>query len=206
MATYVGTVYNDTYTGGAQTQYGLDGNDTLSPRSKYDNKSYFLYGGNGNDTLVAFNYNDQIYGGRGSDYLQGYGGDDFLEGGSGNDELHGDYGNDILSGGIGSDNFIFDSKLNANKNTDTITDFDGTYDTILLDNAIFQGIGGSGQFLPANRFVIGSEATTDKQRIIYNDNNGRLYYDPDGSGSADKIRFAVLDKDLPMTNTDFYII
>ena len=31
MATFVGTVFDDYYTGGAKNQYGLDGNDTLLP-------------------------------------------------------------------------------------------------------------------------------------------------------------------------------
>ena len=203
MATYVGTVFNDYYTGGAANQYGLDGNDTLSPKN--DNKAYRLYGGNGSDSLDAYNSADEIYGGAGSDFLRGYGGDDYLEGGSGADKLRGDNGNDILNGGKGADIFVFSSQLNANKNFDSVVDFKVDQDIFYLDNNVFSGIGGSKTYLAPEKFVVGTNATSSTQRIIYNPDNGVLFYDPDGSGPQAKVKFAGLNDKLDLTSHDFWV-
>ena len=206
MATFIGTVYDDTYYGSAAKQYGIDGDDTLSPKS--DSKAYTLYGGNGDDTLIGYSYNDEIYGGAQDDFLQGYGGDDYLEGGSGNDRLYGQYGNDELSGGRGQDSFYFDSKLDAKKNFDTITDFvhGSGGDLMVLDKTIFAGVGNPDTFLQSKKFEIGSEATSSKTRILYNQNKGVVYYDPDGSGSKSATKFVHVDKYMTLSHDDFYIV
>jgi Ca2+-binding RTX toxin-like protein len=206
MATYVGDNFPNEYYGSAQTQYGLDAADILSPR--FDNKSYFLYGGNGNDRCIGYNFDDEIYGGRGDDYLQGYGGDDYIEGGSGADDIHGDYGNDYLSGGPGPDSFTFDSKLNASKNFDFIDDFASGPggDLMLLSKGIFKGAGKAGDFLPASRFEVGSKATEPDTRIVYYKAKGVAFYDPDGSGSQSHTRFVKVSQGMDLGNTDFYLI
>ncbi|MEP0323226.1 calcium-binding protein [Bauldia litoralis] len=204
MATYIGTIYNDVYTGSAQNQYGIDGADFLSPSS--DNKAYYLYGGNGNDDLYGFSFNDELYGGSGKDLIVGLNGNDYIEGGSGNDMLYGSYGNDELSGGRGKDIFVFDTKLSSKNNLDTITDYDTSKDLIDLDKAIFTKIGKVGHTLKSNKFVVGNKAKDSKDRIIYNDDNGVLKYDPDGNGSKNAKKFAILDSDLDMSHNDFFVI
>ncbi|WP_421723113.1 calcium-binding protein [Bauldia sp.] len=204
MATYIGTLGNDFWTGSQQTQYGLDGNDFLSPTA--DNKSYFLYGGNGKDELVGFNQDDELYGGRGADDLFGLKGDDVLEGDGGSDFLFGGKGNDLLSGGKGQDVFVFNTKLNADKNVDTITDFDVTKDFIDLDKSIFTKAGPVGETLQAKKFVIGKKAEDNNDRVIYNDGNGVIKYDPDGTGPDKATEFAVVDAKLAMSHVDFFVI
>ena len=126
MATYIGNDNNNTNNGSQQNQYGIGGDDSLTPSS--DSKSYFLYGGNGDDQLWAISYDDELYGGANNDELHGYDGNDYLDGGSGADDLYGDYGNDILSGGRDSDWFFFDTELNKSKNFDKILDFESGTD------------------------------------------------------------------------------
>jgi len=204
MATYIGTIYDDTWYGNQKYQYGLDGDDTLSPAK--DNKAYVLFGGTGDDFLSAFNFNDQIYGGPGRDTIYGYSGDDYIEGGTGNDMIFGNYGNDYLSGGKGRDVFVFDSGLNKKNNVDTITDYNTNKDLMDLDKSIFTKIGPVGESLKAKKFVIGSQAQDSSDRIIYNNKNGVLKYDPDGTGPDSPTKFAVLDSHLDLTNADFFVI
>ena len=51
----------------------------------------------------------------------------------------------------------------------------------------------------------GSSAHDRSDRIIYNDDTGYLYYDPDGTGSASKKVIAKLSKNLSITEKDFFI-
>ncbi|TNE63534.1 MAG: hypothetical protein EP335_09705, partial [Alphaproteobacteria bacterium] len=62
-----------------------------------------LAGGEGRDTLVGNNSDNDLAGGNGDDYLQGHGGDDTVAGGDGNDGINGGDGNDSLLGGNGAD-------------------------------------------------------------------------------------------------------
>jgi Ca2+-binding RTX toxin-like protein len=93
------------------TLSGSDGHDTL--RAFGFNGFLSLYGGAGDDILVAGNVastlngglgNDSISGSDGNDLLQGDWGDDMLFGGDGDDNLDGWYGNDVLQAGAGDDN------------------------------------------------------------------------------------------------------
>jgi Ca2+-binding RTX toxin-like protein len=42
-------------------------------------------------------------------------------------------------------------------------------------------------------------------RIIYETDNGRLYFDRDGSGGAAKVHFATLNTNLVLNNADFFV-
>lgn len=204
MATYVGTVFNDTHFGPEGTQYGLDGNDRLS--GTVNNKQYQLYGGDGRDELDGFDFDDWLYGGNGNDTMIGRGGFDLLEGGTGADALYGGLGNDTLIGGPGDDLFIFDTVIKPKTNVDRVEDFKVGSDLTELDNDIFTGVGAANAFLAAARFVSGNDFTTTAQRIQYVPRTGNAFYDPDGSGPAAKIHFAVYDKQLTIDNFDFFII
>ena len=204
MSTYIGTVFNDTNYYSEQTQYGLDGDDVLAPSN--NNKAYFLYGGNGADDLWGYSYDDELYGGRGSDYLSALNGDDLLEGGGGDDFLRGGNGNDTMSGGPGRDSFIFDTALNKKTNVDTIEDFKPGKDLIDLDDTIFTKVGSAGTFLKSKKFETGKDASNKKVRILYDDKKGVIKYDPDGSGSKNATKFAVVDPKLKIDHDDFFII
>jgi len=69
----------------------------------------FLYGGDGNDTLVGGPGDDRLFGGRGDDVLDGAAGDDLLFGGAGDDELRSGDGDDRLFGGSGGDEMFGDA-------------------------------------------------------------------------------------------------
>lgn len=176
----------------------------------------------GNDRIIGGGLDDQLLGNRGNDRIFGRAGSDILLGESGNDRLYGEadedlllggLGNDILNGGrqsdylfggAGEDSFVFDVKPRT-ATADYIGDFKPADDTILLDSAIYTEVGAVGPMNPG-RFYIGAVAHDATDRIIYNSANGRLFYDPDGTGPDAAIRIATLLIELPMTADDFTII
>jgi Ca2+-binding RTX toxin-like protein len=128
--------------------------------------------------------------------LRGQGGDDMLAGGA---------GNDILLGGIGSDQFVFNTALNAATNVDQITDFNVADDTIVLGSTIFTTIMGT---LTAAQFVANATGTAQDadDRIIYETDTGKLFYDSDGNLAGLAVQFGTLSADLNLTNQDFVIL
>ena len=60
--------------------------------------------------------------------------------------------------------------------------------------------------LQGNQFKIGTEATKDTHRIIYNDATGELFYDADGLGGEDGILLAVFENLPSLWQTDFDVI
>lgn len=130
---------------------------------------------------------------------------DKLSGGRGNDLLDGGLGNDTLSGGGGDDSFRFSTELRWN-NVDRVTDFNVNADTFVLDNYIFDSFEETG-VLSFGSFHQSSAGTAqdDDDRIIYDTNNGNLYYDVDGSGAEEAMQFARLDRHLDLSADDFII-
>ncbi len=120
-------------------------------------------------------------------------------------------GNDTLTGGAGADIFVFNTKLNATTNIDTITDFDVVNDTIWFENGIMTKLGVVGT-LNANAFWSGADVTTAHDaddRIIYDTTTGALYYDADGSGSASvAVQIALIGTTThaALTYADFVVI
>jgi serralysin len=161
-------------------------------------------GGNGADTIAGNGAANRLTGLSGSDTLQGGAGDDRLFGNGGNDRLAGGTGNDSLTGGNGRDSFIFRSALQTT-GSDVITDFRAVDDTIRLDNAVFTGL--SSGTLSGAAFVrnTSGNATDRSDRIIYEADTGKLWFDRDGNGSAARVHFATLDKNLALTQADFLV-
>ena len=87
-----------------------------------------------NDSLTGNNDNNQLISGDGDDVLKGNHGNDSLFGGNNNDVLIGGKGNDTLSGEKGIDLFVFESSSN---DTDTIEDFETSYDVIIIDPFVY---------------------------------------------------------------------
>ncbi|MCZ8278780.1 MAG: calcium-binding protein, partial [Acetobacteraceae bacterium] len=150
-----------------------------------------IYGGTENDSVLGGNGDDRVFGEAGSDTVLGGHGNDVIDGGADADRLDGGVGNDNLIGGTGNDQFIFNTALSAT-NVDTIQGYNVADDTILLDDAIFGGVGAAGTSLAASAFAIGTAATTTGHRIIYNATTGALLYDADGSGGVAAVQFATL--------------
>ncbi|WP_056424332.1 MULTISPECIES: calcium-binding protein [unclassified Methylobacterium] len=115
--------------------YGGNGNDKLMGRYGNDR----LEGGNGNDKLDAGSGNDTLLGQDGDDVLTSGKGTDYLLGGGGSDILNGGADKDLLSGGGGKglDTFVFtlDKTPGAISRSDTILDWNSTYDSIDLKYA-----------------------------------------------------------------------
>ena len=148
-----------------------------------------------------------IDGNDGKNRLVGLGGNDDLHGFGGNDRLYGGSGNDTLAGGTGSDIFVFRDTLNATTNLDTITDFNVAADTVHLENAIFTALSATGT-LAAGAFKANATglATQSDDRIIYETDTGKLFYDTNGNADGGAIQFALLTANLALTNNDFMVI
>jgi hypothetical protein len=186
--------------------YGFNRNDTIKA-GKGDDQ---IYGGNGDDTLLAGFGDDQVFAEGGNDTLRGDKGNDRLDGGSGDDVMYGGLGNDSMNGGDGEDQFIFSRSLGA-ANADFITGFTSGEDKIVLDDDIFAAIGAPGR-LAASKFVLGTAAGDANDRIIFDGSTSTIWYDRDGTGSAQMQLIATLNFDariinpVTMTAADFMII
>lgn len=158
------------------------------------------------ENVLGGSAGDKLTGDALANRLEGNGGKDILLGGKGNDVLAGGLGNDTLTGGSGKDYFVFATKLGTS-NIDTITDFVAKDDTIQLDDAIFKALGATGT-LAKSAFVANLSGVSEKasDRIIYETDTGKLFYDADGTGSIKAIQFAVLTTKPTLTHLDFEII
>lgn len=193
---------------GADILNGGGGNDLLRGKSGSDH----LIGGRGGDKLYGDKGADRLSGGGGNDTLAGNADDDILSGGNGNDmlvggagkdSLNGGLGRDTLTGGTGADEFVI-SRIST---VDTITDFEKGTDMMVLDDADMIGLlARPNALLRQDQFVTGSNARTAEHRVIYANGSGKLFYDEDGTGSAEKIQIAQLEAGLGLGAADFEII
>lgn len=193
---------------GNEKLYGGDGNDTIGAGTEGNDT---LYGGNGNDFLIGSTEGDDtLYGGNGNDTLEGTTegnntisggtGDDILVGGSeGNDTLAGGSGNDTLTGFGGRNTFKFYSPYQG---VDTITDF-VAQDTISVSASGFDML--TTGAVTSEEFKIGSAAGDQRNRFIYNNTTGALFFDADGTGASSQVQFAQLATDLAITNNNFLV-
>ncbi|CAN5208120.1 hypothetical protein BH10PSE7_BH10PSE7_03600 [soil metagenome] len=136
--------------------------------------------------------------------IRGLWGDDQMFGRSNRDTLDGAGGSDRLYGGKDADVFAFSSLPRDVGEYDRIVDFKPGIDKIGLDRDIFDLPAGT--TLPSAYFHIGTKAETPGQHLIYNDANGVLRYDPDGSGAQAAIHFATLLKHPDLHAADFRIL
>ncbi|NJR64805.1 MAG: hypothetical protein HC772_04950 [Leptolyngbyaceae cyanobacterium CRU_2_3] len=162
-----------------------------------------LNGNGGNDLLSGNGSSDILLGGNGRDTLSGGGGNDKLTGNNGNDKLTGGNGKDTLTGGKGKDQFCL---MNRQKSSlDTITDFRAVDDTICISRKGFSPDLKRGGILEAE-FALGSQATDERDRFIYNQATGALFFDADGTGSIAQIQIAQLTNRATISRTDIFII
>jgi Ca2+-binding RTX toxin-like protein len=89
------------------------------------------------------------------------------------------------------DSFVLNTALNKLTNVDTITDFVSEDDTIVLENAVFKKLAATGT-LNAAYLVVGTRALDTNDYLIYDDHNGKLYYDADGSGRGAMVQIALV--------------
>ena len=168
-----------------------------------------LIGNDAANHLIGKGGDDLLTGNKGADVLKGGAGADTLYGNGGADTLKGGSGEDNLTGGGGKDIFIFNAKFDTG-NIDVIFGFNHASDTISLDDDIFRKLAtGSNHPLLASQYIENTtgEAADADDRIIYNTSTGDLYYDPDGTGSAAAIKFAVIDgAPISVDYTDFTVV
>lgn len=220
-----GTLLDDTMTGSSRDErfMGLKGDDKIDGGGGFDVVRYQRdsnYGAKHGVTVdltkgtATDGFGDKdtlknIEGARGSDFadkLTGSAVNNLLTGEGGNDTIAGKGGNDTLYGGAGKDFFVFDTALNKTTNVDYIDDFSVKDDTFKLDNAIFTKITGTGTLSSVQFWASNSGKAHDaSDRIIYDKDDGKLYYDSDGSGKAAAVLFATLSDGLKLTNADFLI-
>ena len=222
-----GGVGNDSLHGGAGNDNlaGGSGNDLIDGGADSDFANYCgtasvtvnlsltsaQVTGQGTDTLVNIENissgsgNDRLTGNTLANILKGCAGNDMLNGGAGNDMLFGGAGNDSLTGGTGADSFVFNTALHAD-NVDRITDFKVADDTLRLDNTFFTAL--SEGVLTADAFRANTTglAADSSDRIIYETDTGKVFFDADGSGSGTSVLFATLNPSLAVTNHDFFIV
>ncbi|MGD1807080.1 choice-of-anchor I family protein [Dapis sp. BLCC M126] len=215
-----GTTGNDTISGlgGSDTINGAAGDDEINGNRGDD----YVSGGDGNDRVNGGYENDTIFGGNGDDTLIGRlgndrmlggSGDDTLSGGQGRDRLNGGAGDDTLTGGASIDRFIFAANSEfsqADLGVDEITDFNPDKDLILLDLTTFTEITtASGGTLGDDFDIVENDgdAATSQAIIVYNSNNGALFYNANGSGNdfGDGGQFATLSDNPTITADDFVI-
>jgi VCBS repeat-containing protein len=196
--------------GGSLEQLTLTGSavrgtgNELANRITGNTQANVLDGAGGRDIVLGAAGHDSLSGGGGDDSLSGGVGNDSLSGGAGNDSLSGGAGNDILRGGTGLDVFVFDVGLEPS-NVEQIVDFSSVDDTFRLDDAFFGGIGPVGA-LSAGSFRQGANAGDADDRIVYDLESGRLYFDADGNGAGEMVLFAVLAAGTSVTAGDFFVI
>ncbi len=160
------------------------------------------------DDLRGDDYSNKIWGLAGQDTLSGRDGKDMLYGGDGNDRLLGGSGSDKLIGGDGFDAFVFDTALHGKQNVDRIMDFNIGLDRIELDHAIFTALGLPGGNLSDLEFHASKtgRAHDATDRILYEKDTGKLFYDEDGDGNSNAVLFAVLSAKPNITEADFDIV
>lgn len=221
-----GNEFNNTLTGNAKnnvldgkagidTLIGADGNDTYLVDNSED--SIIELVNNGIDAVrSSVDYsltaeienlvllgttNNKATGNALNNSLSGNNGANVISGNAGDDSINGGLANDTLEGGAGKDVFILDTAANS----DTVTDFTATDDTLQLDNAIFTALGANGT-VAASRFHVGTFAVDKDDYIIYDYATGSLFYDADGNGISAIIKIATLGTNLVLTNSDFVVI
>jgi serralysin len=122
--------------------------------------------------------------------------DNFIDGASnGDDTFAGGGGNDTLIGGPGNDTYVFDAAP-GEANADSIVfekfsmevhGFEEA-DRLALDNDVMAALGATGDFAADDeRFHAAAGASGGAEaddRVVYDTDSGRLYYDADGSGAG----------------------
>lgn len=197
-----GKTGQDTFAGGLGSDtYVTDGGDTIIEVAD-----------GGNDTILssashvmAADVESLTLTGTGGIYGTGNALDNTITGNTSANRIDGGLGVDRLTGGAGRDSFVFSTTPGAD-NADIITDFSVKDDTIMLDYTVFRAL--TPGALPGFAFVANASgaAKDGNDRVIYETDTGRLYYDGDGTGSKARVHVATLDPGLALTAADFVIV
>ena len=138
------------------------------------------------------------------DLITGLQGNDTITGLDGSDIINGGDGHDVLRGGTGADDFIFDTALSAG-NVDRIIDFETGMDQIMIDSGVFVGLADG--LLNSTAFHINGTGLAEAglHPIIFDTTTNTLYFDADGTGTAEGQAFATLTSVTSLDASDFFI-
>jgi hypothetical protein len=169
------------------------------------NRADLLRGGCGGDTLSGGDAADRLEGGAGADLLLGGEGADRLTGGAGADVLAGGGGRDTLAGGGGADRFLFG--VPGHGTQDRIRDFTPGEDRIALPAAAY-GLGTVAGPLDPAFFAANPDgvAAGPATRLSYDTDDGRLWWDPDGTGPTSPIPIATLSGAPALAASDILVL
>lgn len=194
--------------GGRDTMSGGAGNDVYVT----DGKDVIIERAGGGIDLVLSSANHRLAANvenltlTGTGHLRGTGNAEanLITGNGGNNRLAGGLGSDTLTGGAGADVFVFDTAIGPGQ-ADVLTDFRVGQDMIHLDDAIFRALAPGA--LPGTAFAANDTglATSAATRLVYERGTGALYYDPDGSGAAERVLVATLTANLGLTASSFFV-
>jgi serralysin len=168
--------------------------ELLATANQSDTTAINLAGNNLGNNIQANNGNNILLGGASSDTLWGL---------DGNDTLNGGDGSDLLIGGAGNDDYLFTNVLGP-ANIDLVRGFVSGSDRVLIDDAIFTGLGLGA--LSANAFQLGTTALDADDRILYDPVTGFLRFDADGNGAGAALLFARLEGAPVIAATDIVVI
>lgn len=131
----------------------------------------------------------------------------YIFGNKGDNRLAGLRGKDTLNGAAGDDVFVFNTTPISGQE-DRIMDYTVTDDQFELDASVFTAITTGIGPLPGYAFKSNSTGVANEanDRIIYETDTGRVYYDEDGTGAIESIVFAVISANLTMTASEFDIV
>jgi Ca2+-binding RTX toxin-like protein len=202
-------------TGNITYTLGLGGSGSLKVRSGTTTYSSIegLAGGSGNDKLT---------GNASSNTLEGFEGKDTLRGMEGDDVLWGGEGHDLLFGGAGADLFVFEGasqRRDVATSSDQIGDFDPVADGLVFWSRNFTSmtatgsgvtIGGTKLFsLDTSQFAAQTTKVAPNlaTRVIYDTDDGLVYYDADGALSGYRpVLIAQVGAGLALTAADIFLI
>ena len=185
---YVGDFQDRVYESGSQ------GNDEVRVRPWLD--GYNLLEGQDIEILRTTDDNGTVLA-----HLGGNSSGNLIIGNDAGNSISGGGGHDTLTGNGGADWFSFSAQLGP-ANVADITDFVPGEDVIWLQDEIFDAFGPT---IGAEEFVIAAAAQDANDVLVYNDLNGDLFYDADGTGAGAAILFATLTPGLPLTYQDFVL-
>jgi len=182
----------------------------------------FTPGADGDDTLNAGGGNDTVLGGFEDDYLIG---------GDGNDSLGGGPGADTLIGGSGNDSFYYNNfgegesvgtgpDIALGSNPDQIGDFTLGQDKFIFEFDGFPAVSaveGTNRLSSKSFLVLESGvytgsfgpagAETNQAFLFYENEGGRLGFDPDGFGGPNAgVTLAILNNPPAITASDITLI
>ncbi|MBC7986132.1 MAG: M10 family metallopeptidase C-terminal domain-containing protein [Sphingomonadaceae bacterium] len=152
------------------------------------------------ETGIGGSGDDTIQGNDSKNTLLGKAGGDRLIGDAHKDDLSGGDGKDTLKGGAGGDTFRLTSDAAAD--ADKIVDFVAGEKISLLGSEFGVAPGA----LKPNAFELGTAATSGKDRIIYDQTSGKLWFDEDGTGAAAKVLIATFQNNATLASTDFIVV